>query len=86
MIAVVPLAGTWIETYHSRYSFSHSVVVPLAGTWIETLNNLEIFREMVVVPLAGTWIETISSPQRYVSKFWSFPLRERGLKRVTIIS
>mgnify|MGYP007083088297 CR=1 FL=1 len=33
MIAVVPLAGTWIEIH----THTHTHVVPLAGTWIEIL-------------------------------------------------
>ena len=33
---VVPLVGTWIETYEMDYPFILSAVVPLVGTWIET--------------------------------------------------
>ena len=36
MIAVVPLAGTWIETYSPPSEQRQLLVVPLAGTWIET--------------------------------------------------
>ena len=36
MIAVVPLAGTWIETTFMRNNAYATGVVPLAGTWIET--------------------------------------------------
>ena len=36
MIAVVPLAGTWIETTSRECSPVKASVVPLAGTWIET--------------------------------------------------
>ena len=58
-LAVVPLAGTWIETPFQSGQFSYPVVVPLAGTWIETFAFL-IFPLVIsiVVPLAGTWIET----------------------------
>ena len=34
-IAVVPLAGTWIEIYKFNMSLRVVTVVPLAGTWIE---------------------------------------------------
>ena len=37
MIAVVPLAGTWIETLILERFLCIHLVVPLAGTWIETL-------------------------------------------------
>ena len=33
---VVPLAGTWIETFTSVLPRQAHEVVPLAGTWIET--------------------------------------------------
>ena len=36
MIAVVPLAGTWIETAGMGGESYVLPVVPLAGTWIET--------------------------------------------------
>ena len=37
MIAVVPLAGTWIETaLKGDKGDKGDTVVPLAGTWIET--------------------------------------------------
>ena len=57
---VVPLVGTWIETYRSR-NFSIAVnVVPLVGTWIETRTcHKKLFEKCIVVPLVGTWIETI---------------------------
>ena len=34
--AVVPRAGTWIETETIGISEDGNVVVPRAGTWIET--------------------------------------------------
>ena len=37
MIAVVPLAGTWIETALLQIGYDSELVVPLAGTWIETI-------------------------------------------------
>ena len=58
-IAVVPLAGTWIETpLPGAFPFG-TWVVPLAGTWIETKYDDVILHFGVVVPLAGTWIETL---------------------------
>ena len=33
---VVPLVGTWIETYIDNVTIIYSSVVPLVGTWIET--------------------------------------------------
>ena len=36
--AVVPLAGTWIETLFQLIIVQHFRVVPLAGTWIETIH------------------------------------------------
>ena len=35
-VRVVPLAGTWIETFSPLKNGSKVSVVPLAGTWIET--------------------------------------------------
>ena len=35
IIAVVPLAGTWIEIFLHTRTPQDNVVVPLAGTWIE---------------------------------------------------
>ena len=40
MIAVVPLAGTWIETRSSVVLSASGTVVPLAGTWIETVQDI----------------------------------------------
>ena len=37
MIAVVPRAGTWIETLCQRLRAALVCVVPRAGTWIETI-------------------------------------------------
>ena len=76
---VVPLAGTWIETYIPADILQPKVVVPLAGTWIETMHKKLRRTETGVVPLAGTWIETMVQSLR-VLLFPSFPLRERGLK------
>ena len=39
-IVVVPLAGTWIETFMRPLAISSYLVVPLAGTWIETDKTL----------------------------------------------
>ena len=36
MIFVVPLVGTWIETWQSEDEIYVFHVVPLVGTWIET--------------------------------------------------
>ena len=36
MIAVVPFAGTWIETENAVSNDRLYKVVPFAGTWIET--------------------------------------------------
>ena len=55
---VVPLAGTWIETYGWNTVRTSDSVVPLAGTWIETSEHMCCHRYHAVVPLAGTWIET----------------------------
>ena len=38
-IAVVPLAGTWIEISLSSHVQTDLIVVPLAGTWIEICEN-----------------------------------------------
>ena len=57
--AVVPLAGTWIETsVWTVPIWISGVVVPLAGTWIETTEVEFTPISDRVVPLAGTWIET----------------------------
>ena len=58
MIAVVPLAGTWIETITPSELQKSCIVVPLAGTWIETGYTGTANPNHKVVPLAGTWIET----------------------------
>ena len=55
---VVPLAGTWIETFSHSPEQVAAGVVPLAGTWIETESGGKQDRTGRVVPLAGTWIET----------------------------
>ncbi len=61
IIAVVPLAGTWIEIINSDLQNSFNSVVPLAGTWIEIncRTRKRLYRN--VVPLAGTWIEITKS-------------------------
>ena len=41
MIAVVPLAGTWIETGYTGTANPNHKVVPLAGTWIETTGKVK---------------------------------------------
>ena len=81
---VVPLAGTWIETYDNRGLTVAANVVPLAGTWIETSSTDARRRAKSVVPLAGTWIETTQNVRFWKVWKWSFPLRERGLKRQKI--
>ena len=59
--AVVPLAGTWIETSGvvgvppDRWSF------PLRERGLKQLLFDVIEGHIVVVPLAGTWIETMKS-------------------------
>ena len=58
-IAVVPLAGTWIEIFLPFYYLLQRPVVPLAGTWIEIFLIFPINQNLSVVPLAGTWIEII---------------------------
>ena len=35
-LPVVPLVGTWIETYGKKEFAIREYVVPLVGTWIET--------------------------------------------------
>ena len=77
---VVPLAGTWIETYIPADILQPKVVVPLAGTWIETMHKKLRRTETGVVPLAGTWIETCGTMHMRPGSMRSFPLRERGLK------
>ena len=46
MIAVVPRAGTWIETAKMSYAFYPTWVVPRAGTWIETISMQPGWREL----------------------------------------
>ena len=81
MIAVVPRAGTWIETQRSVMPAPDCIVVPRAGTWIETerAGSAEISGR--VVPRAGTWIETPRVNIAFTCDE-SFPVRERGLKPV----
>ena len=79
MIAVVPLAGTWIETPGSGGAARLSGVVPLAGTWIETHVGISSTADVQVVPIAGTWIETLNPGNNCIISP-SFTLRERGLK------
>ncbi len=40
-IAVVPYAGTWIETVRHKLEAETGNVVPYAGTWIETIIILQ---------------------------------------------
>ncbi len=77
---VVPLAGTWIETFLRRRELEEDSVVPLAGTWIETTQLRPKRRTPSVVPLAGTWIETPCISSTTFTSPKSFPSRERGLK------
>ena len=52
MKAVVPLAGTWIETLKLDRISPGPYVVPLAGTWIETCKQMGFdFEEMQSFPL-----------------------------------
>ena len=51
MIAVVPLAGTWIETLLYNTPVGFTPVVPLAGTWIETQDLPMEFRMYTSFPL-----------------------------------
>ena len=60
-IAVVPLAGTWIEINAPTTLYLCELVVPLAGTWIEITVKSMLLQFVRVVPLAGTWIEIIGT-------------------------
>ena len=51
MIAVVPLAGTWIETILVDRDVPMTSVVPLAGTWIETKDGYEVRDAIASFPL-----------------------------------
>ena len=62
MIAVVPCAGTWIETLAVSAPVFVVAVVPCAGTWIETVVCPLCNPYARVVPCAGTWIETFLHP------------------------
>ena len=57
-LAVVPYAGTWIETMKVTFYRFNKCVVPYAGTWIETSVTGMLTAPSPVVPYAGTWIET----------------------------
>ena len=59
-----------------------SFVVPRAGTWIETLSSSSKRYIALVVPRAGTWIETDHLYGIGILAGLSFPVRERGLKRL----
>ena len=51
MIAVVPLAGTWIETPEAGSDRRKRIVVPLAGTWIETAHPSDQTSRFASFPL-----------------------------------
>ena len=57
--AVVPLAGTWIETLISSRPFSVLCPsFPSRERGLKPIFSFYIMNEHNVVPLAGTWIET----------------------------
>ena len=51
MIAVVPRAGTWIETEWRFVELEGLLVVPRAGTWIETPNLRQYRPEIPSFPV-----------------------------------
>ena len=59
-IAVVPLAGTWIETPFI-FSCVESLITsfPLRERGLKLITVVEEYTFAKVVPLAGTWIETL---------------------------
>ena len=60
MIAVVPRAGTWIETrYTCRCLFSRFQSFPVRERGLKPFLSNSLDRAFIVVPRAGTWIETI---------------------------
>ena len=53
MIAVVPFAGTWIETEGRHGQTERQLVVPFAGVWIETLPGIPPGRQCMRCSLRG---------------------------------
>ena len=54
---VAPLAGAWIEIYHTCAPVDNCPVAPLAGAWIEIVKSTRFLEMRQVAPLAGAWIE-----------------------------
>ena len=55
---VVPLAGTWIETFPGGDGGSKGRSFPLRERGLKLSNPVYRYIPVIVVPLAGTWIET----------------------------
>ncbi len=78
--AVVPYAGTWIETLSTIPEDILEKVVPYAGTWIETLNlALNVYVRLLSFPTRERGLKPYKS-YNLPGSYLSFPTRERGLK------
>ena len=85
--AVVPLAGTWIETTAMPRLHCPGKVVPLAGTWIETTALFRLSdRRRTSFPLRERGLKPGTVSSRIQMRPTSFPLRERGLKQNILIN
>ena len=80
---VVPLVGTWIETYFALPIFPLPIVVPLVGTWIETCVYAFVDQVSESFP---SWERGLKLafiiPHAFRKK--SFPSWERGLKQYSL--
>ena len=61
------------------------IVAPLAGAWIEIISSSFDAIKSIVAPLAGAWIE-IEINLSISCSCVSLPLRERGLKYVSVFT
>ena len=59
MIAVVPLVGTWIETFPTLPVRDLSASFPLWERGLKLSTPSIRHGDSSVVPLVGTWIETL---------------------------
>ena len=79
MIAVVPLAGTWIEIASAGNDLGEIIVVPLAGTWIEIRMARTRHKKKESFPSRERGLKwSLQNP--VMIGYMSFPSRERGLK------
>ena len=58
-------------------------VAPFTGAWIEMIGQSFPFYRRTVAPFTGAWIEMVEN-ERLIVGYESLPLRERGLKSVSV--